>query len=96
VTGSSHCTLVPYWAARLGKDRLSARQVSSRAESSSASGEGLACALPDGLRSSWKAGSRSADPAQLTERLYSAEGTAARRKPFFAGLRRRPDHRPAA
>lgn len=30
VTGSSHCTLVPYWAARLGKDRLSARQVSSR------------------------------------------------------------------
>ncbi|HEY2941840.1 MAG TPA: PhzF family phenazine biosynthesis protein [Vicinamibacteria bacterium] len=30
VTGSSHCTLVPYWAARLGKDRLSARQVSAR------------------------------------------------------------------
>jgi PhzF family phenazine biosynthesis protein len=30
VTGSSHCTLVPYWAARLGKGRLSARQVSSR------------------------------------------------------------------
>jgi predicted PhzF superfamily epimerase YddE/YHI9 len=29
-TGSSHCTLVPYWAARLGKDRLFARQVSSR------------------------------------------------------------------
>jgi radical SAM superfamily enzyme YgiQ (UPF0313 family) len=32
----------------------------------------------------------------LTERLYSAEEKAARRKPFFAGLRRRPDHRPAA
>ena len=32
----------------------------------------------------------------LTERLYGAEETAARRKPFFAGLRRRPDHRPAA
>jgi len=30
VTGSSHCTLVPYWAGRLGKDRLSARQVSAR------------------------------------------------------------------
>jgi radical SAM superfamily enzyme YgiQ (UPF0313 family) len=32
----------------------------------------------------------------LTERLYSAEETAARRKPFFAGLRGHPDHRPAA
>lgn len=33
----------------------------------------------------------------LTERLYRAEETAARRKPFFEGLRRRwPDHRPAA
>jgi radical SAM superfamily enzyme YgiQ (UPF0313 family) len=32
----------------------------------------------------------------LTERLYSAEETAARRKPFFEGLRGRPDHRPAA
>jgi hypothetical protein len=32
----------------------------------------------------------------LTERLYGAEETAVRRKPFFAGLRRRPDHRPAA
>ena len=30
VTGSSHCTLVPYWADRLGKNRLHARQVSSR------------------------------------------------------------------
>jgi len=32
----------------------------------------------------------------LTERLYSAEETAARRKAFFAGLRRRPDQTPAA
>jgi PhzF family phenazine biosynthesis protein len=30
VTGSSHCTLVPYWAARLGKVNLHARQVSKR------------------------------------------------------------------
>ena len=30
VTGSSHCTLIPYWAARLGKSRLTARQASQR------------------------------------------------------------------
>jgi PhzF family phenazine biosynthesis protein len=30
VTGSTHCTLVPYWAKRLGKTRLRARQVSRR------------------------------------------------------------------
>ncbi len=30
VTGSAHCTLVPYWAARLGKSALHARQVSAR------------------------------------------------------------------
>ncbi|MFZ5799187.1 MAG: PhzF family phenazine biosynthesis protein, partial [Thermodesulfobacteriota bacterium] len=30
VTGSSHCTLIPYWAARTGKDRLTARQLSAR------------------------------------------------------------------
>jgi PhzF family phenazine biosynthesis protein len=30
VTGSSHCTLVPYWAKRLGKTKLVARQVSRR------------------------------------------------------------------
>lgn len=30
VTGSAHCTLIPYWAARLGKDRLVARQISAR------------------------------------------------------------------
>jgi PhzF family phenazine biosynthesis protein len=30
VTGSAHCTLVPYWAARLGRTRLHARQVSAR------------------------------------------------------------------
>lgn len=30
VTGSAHCTLTPYWAARLGKSNLFARQVSPR------------------------------------------------------------------
>lgn len=30
VTGSAHCTLVPYWAARLGKTTLRARQLSAR------------------------------------------------------------------
>lgn len=30
VTGSSHCTLVPYWARRLGRSRLHAQQVSER------------------------------------------------------------------
>ncbi|MBM3571749.1 MAG: PhzF family phenazine biosynthesis protein [Alphaproteobacteria bacterium] len=38
VTGSAHCTLIPYWAERLGKTSLSARQVSAR-------GGDLACAL---------------------------------------------------
>jgi len=30
VTGSAHCTLVPYWSARLGKQKLHALQVSAR------------------------------------------------------------------
>jgi predicted PhzF superfamily epimerase YddE/YHI9 len=30
VTGSAHCELVPYWAPRLGKSRLTAHQVSAR------------------------------------------------------------------
>ncbi|MCF6187077.1 MAG: PhzF family phenazine biosynthesis protein [Desulfobulbaceae bacterium] len=30
VTGSSHCTLIPYWAQRLGKDTLHAQQISER------------------------------------------------------------------
>lgn len=30
VTGVAHCTLVPYWAARFGKTRLTATQVSAR------------------------------------------------------------------
>ena len=30
VTGSAHCTLVPYWAARLGRPALHARQLSPR------------------------------------------------------------------
>jgi len=37
-TGSSHCTLVPYWAKRLGKTKLEARQLSRR-------GGALSCAL---------------------------------------------------
>ncbi len=42
VTGSAHCVLVPYWAERLGKNELFARQVSPR-------GGKLWCAL-DGER----------------------------------------------
>jgi PhzF family phenazine biosynthesis protein len=38
VTGSAHCTLTPYWAARLGKTRLEARQISKR-------GGALTCTL---------------------------------------------------
>lgn len=38
VTGSAHCNLTPYWAERLGKTRLVARQLSAR-------GGALACAL---------------------------------------------------
>jgi len=38
VTGSAHCTLIPYWAERLGKSRLQARQLSRR-------GGALSCAM---------------------------------------------------
>src|SRR5205814_4147751 len=38
VTGSAHCTLIPYWADRLGTTRLEARQLSRR-------GGALSCAL---------------------------------------------------
>jgi predicted PhzF superfamily epimerase YddE/YHI9 len=38
VTGSAHCTLIPYWAARLGRAQLLARQISRR-------GGTLACDL---------------------------------------------------
>ena len=38
VTGSAHCALAPYWAAKLGKNILSARQVSKR-------GGDLTCAV---------------------------------------------------
>jgi predicted PhzF superfamily epimerase YddE/YHI9 len=40
VTGSAHCTLAPYWSARLGKSTLHARQVSAR-------GGELWCTLAD-------------------------------------------------
>jgi predicted PhzF superfamily epimerase YddE/YHI9 len=42
VTGSAHCQLIPYWEQRLGKTRLSARQISPR-------GGALSCTL-DGER----------------------------------------------
>jgi PhzF family phenazine biosynthesis protein len=38
VTGSAHCVLTPYWAKRLGKMRLEARQISHR-------GGALSCSL---------------------------------------------------
>jgi PhzF family phenazine biosynthesis protein len=38
VTGSAHCTLIPYWADRLRKNRLEARQLSHR-------GGSLSCSL---------------------------------------------------
>ena len=38
VTGSTHCSLIPYWAERLGKNELFARQISKR-------GGELFCAL---------------------------------------------------
>lgn len=38
VTGSAHCSLIPYWAERLGKTRLQARQLSRR-------GGSLSCTL---------------------------------------------------
>ena len=38
VTGSTHCTLIPYWAKRLGKQRLQAMQLSAR-------GGALSCEL---------------------------------------------------
>src|SRR3954451_6274018 len=40
VTGSAHCTLIPYWAERLGKTRLEARQLSRR-------GGRLSCGLQE-------------------------------------------------
>jgi len=41
VTGSAHCSLVPYWAARLGQSSFEARQISAR-------GGDLHCELKDG------------------------------------------------
>jgi predicted PhzF superfamily epimerase YddE/YHI9 len=40
VTGSVHCSLIPYWAGRLGRTSLKARQVSAR-------GGALTCTLRD-------------------------------------------------
>ncbi len=41
VTGSAHCSLVPYWAGRLHKNQLQCRQISAR-------GGNLDCELKDG------------------------------------------------
>ena len=41
VTGSAHCLLTPFWAQRLGKNHLQARQISAR-------GGDLSCELGDG------------------------------------------------
>jgi predicted PhzF superfamily epimerase YddE/YHI9 len=30
VTGSAHCTLIPFWSARLGKKKMRAKQISPR------------------------------------------------------------------
>lgn len=30
VTGSAHCTLIPYWAKKLGKKKLAARRIAKR------------------------------------------------------------------
>lgn len=40
VTGSAHCTLVPYWSSRLGKTKFRARQLSAR-------GGEIGCELQD-------------------------------------------------
>jgi len=57
-TGTVHCTLVPYWAARLGKRELTARQLSTR-------GSEFACALRGG---------RVAIAGRTVEYLRGAEG----------------------
>ncbi|WP_052573771.1 PhzF family phenazine biosynthesis protein [Haloferula sp. BvORR071] len=41
VTGSAHCTLAPYWAGQIGRNDLTARQVSSR-------GGELSCRIREG------------------------------------------------
>ncbi len=41
VTGSAHCSLTPYWAERLGRNKLNARQLSAR-------GGNLVCELKGG------------------------------------------------
>ena len=49
VTGSAHCTLIPYWSKRLGKTELHARQISRRG------GELLCRDLGDRVRMAGKA-----------------------------------------
>jgi len=47
VTGSAHCTLVRYWARRLGKAALNARQLSSRGGELTCSIEGERVLIAD-------------------------------------------------
>src|SRR4029077_13403372 len=59
VTGSAHCVLTPYWAARLGKQQLTARQISARGGISFAHCAGIASRAPGAPCSTSKAQSRS-------------------------------------
>ena len=64
VTGSAHCTLISYWASRLCKDKLHARQVSARGVSYSAKMLARVSPSPGGRCSIWKAGSTFDGPPQ--------------------------------
>jgi predicted PhzF superfamily epimerase YddE/YHI9 len=58
VTGSAHCTLVPYWAERLGKTRLKARQISARVGDLSCEDRRERVTSPAAVCSTWKGRSR--------------------------------------
>ncbi len=45
VTGSAHCTLIPYWSARLGRESLQARQISPRGGALSCTDNGARVAI---------------------------------------------------
>ncbi|NNF42428.1 MAG: PhzF family phenazine biosynthesis protein [Phycisphaerales bacterium] len=48
VTGSAHCTLIPYWAERLGRTTLAARQISARGGALTGTLRGDRCELRGG------------------------------------------------
>ena len=62
VTGSAHCTLIPFWSRRLGKKKLHALQVSPRGASCSARTGASAWPSPAAPSATCRARSRS-DPA---------------------------------